>query len=187
MAHSRLGSLRWLLLVAVLLQSLLFAQASRKWKAAPYNGLIVGESSRTQVIRKLGKPKYEQKEEDTGEPTMNYSVTDPIPGDLTVYVRGGILRGLTLTPSRTFTETEIIARFGRDYVETHYSVDECLSAGGTAPLYENPTGSLERIEYRSRGLAIVMRSDDEVQAIVFEGPPFLATRSRCSSKSTSAK
>lgn len=182
MASRRLHAFRCVVLGSLLAQAILHGQPSRVWKAATYKGLVVGTSSRSDVIRTLGKPRYVGYEEDTGEPVMTYEVTSPEPGDLMVYVRHGILRGLTLNPSSALTRAEIIRKFGPDYLDGHYSVDECLSEGGTAPLYENPDGPFEQIEYRSRGIAVALQNG-EVEAIVFEGPPFPASRSRCSSKS----
>lgn len=177
----RLWALGWMALGALLVP-FLHGQPSRVWKAATYKGLVVGTSSRSDVIRTLGKPKYIGPEEDTGEPIMEFEVKEPVPGKLTAYVRHGVLEGLALTPSGTLGRADIIKKFGRDYLDVHYAVDECLSEGGTAPLYENPDGPFEQIEYRSRGIAIVLRNG-EVEAIVFEGPPFPTSRSRCSSRS----
>lgn len=157
---------------------MLFGQSSRVWKPAVYRGLVMGESSREDVLQKLGTPQYEGREQDTGVPIMSYSVTDPEPGELAVYIRNRVLRGMTLTPARPPKKTELIRKLGSDFLNVHYSFDECLSEGGTAPLYQDPNGRFERIEYRSRGLSLII-DNDEVQAIVFAGPPFPATKSRC--------
>jgi hypothetical protein len=151
---------------------------SKKWVAAVYHGLVVGTSTKADVLRVLGKPKSVGKEQDTGLPTMSYAVSDPVQGTLVVFIRRGLLDAMSLTPKTRSTKDDIVSVLGSDYLVVHYAPDDCLGEGGAAPIYEDRNGPIERIEYRSRGLALSLH-DSEVEAILFVAKPFGPTRSRC--------
>lgn len=153
-------------------------QDSRKWSAAVYDHLVVGESSRNAVLKQLGKPDWVGQEADTGLPVMHFTVSDPVPGTLVVHTRHGILGGLALYPKKELTKADIVHMFGSHNLMTRYSSDDCLTEGGSAPIYEDPKGSLEQLEYRSRGIAVAVHGD-EVEVIEFVGKPFYPTRSHC--------
>jgi hypothetical protein len=70
--------------------------ASNSWSAATYHGLVMGKSTREDVFKVLGKPKWAGSEPDTGVPIMSYDVADPLPGELEVYTTKGILESMTL-------------------------------------------------------------------------------------------
>lgn len=157
------------------------SQTSQQWAPANYRGLIVGKSTQTDVLRILGNPKSGRKEQDTGIPYLDYEVSDPVPGTLAVYVRKGTLDGMTLLPKGALTRNDVIRSFGVDYRIVRYATDDCLTRGGAAPIYESPGGQIEHLEYRGRGLAVVLArgDDDKVEAIVFTYKPFGPTHSAC--------
>lgn len=157
------------------------APPSRVWAPAVYHALVVGQSDREDVLKALGKPTSVGKEQDTGVPIMNYMVSDPVPGTLVVYFRHNILDGMTLFPTQPYTKREIISVLGPDYLMVRYAVDECLNDGGAAPLYESTDGKIEHLEYRPRGLAVIL-SGDQVQAIGFSAKSYGPTHSRCVDK-----
>jgi hypothetical protein len=111
------------------------------WTPATYRGLTVGSSSKEDVLRVLGGPSTISKDSDSGEPLWNYQVSDPFPGSLEAYIKGGtILGGFTLRTSPQVTRAEIIKKFGPNY---RYS--------------KRPTdfGPLEMLAYPDRGITII--------------------------------
>ena len=155
--------------------------ASQRWSPATYHDLTIGTSTRSDVLRLLGKPKAVGKEPDTGLPTMTYAVSDPVPGMLTIYTQKGILDGMTLSPKKPLTKNDIIRLFGSDFTIVRYATDDCLTEGGSAPIYEAPNGPIKHMEYRDRGVAAVFNGA-EVVAVVFVSKPIGPTHSLCTER-----
>ena len=151
------------------------------WRPAVYKELTVGVSTKNEALQALGKPTFSGREQDTGIPIISFNVTSPIAGSLTVYLKKGVVDGLTLTPKVPLTRQQAVHILGVDYLRVRYATDDCLTEGGSAPIYESPNGSIEHLEYRKRGIAIVLR-DDDVKAIVYVHRAFGPKRSRCSNK-----
>ena len=149
------------------------------WTPAVYRGLTIGASTKADAIQVLGKPRFSGTEQDTGLPIMSFAVLKPVPGALTVYLKDGIVDGMTLIPEKQLTRKEAIRVWGSDYVRVRYASDDCLTDGGTAPIYESPDGPIEHLEYRARGQALILH-DGFVTAIAFVGKPFGPIHSRCS-------
>jgi hypothetical protein len=129
------------------------------WTPAAYRGLTVGSSSKEDVLRVLGMPSSISKDSDSGEPLWNYQVSDPFPGSLEAYIKGGtILGGFTLRPSRQVTRAEIIKMFGPNY---RYSKRPTAS------------GSLEMLAYPDRGIAIILQfeNNEAVDLIIYSAKP----------------
>jgi hypothetical protein len=158
--------------------------ALKPWSAATYHGLTVGTSNRADVLQLLGKPNFSGREQDTGVPMMTYEVSDPTPGTLVVYIKKGILDGITLNPRKTLTKDDVIRLFGSNYILVHYATDDCLDDGGAAPIYQNPSGSIKHMEYRDRGLTASFAYNDaqKVDAIIFTYKPFGPSRSICAAR-----
>jgi hypothetical protein len=161
------------------------APASKPWSAAKYHGLVVGTSTREDVLRLLGKPDAVGKEQDTGAPTTTYTVSDPVPGTLVIYTKKRLLEGMTLYPKASLTKRDVIRLFGSDFILVRYAVDDCLDSGGAGPIYQSPRGPIKHMEYRDRGLAIAFESDDDqkVEAILYTEKPFGPTHSQCIERS----
>jgi hypothetical protein len=151
---------------------------SKTWVPAVYHGLVMGKSTRAAVLRVLGKPTWVGRESDTGIPMMNFTVADPLPGNLSVFFERGILDGMTLYPKGTVTKEDIVRVFGSDYVIGRYERDECFDDSGAASIYESPTGSVKYMEYRKRGLVISFYRD-EVDGIMFVERLSVPAHSRC--------
>lgn len=77
---------------------------SKKWVPAVYRSLVVGVSTKSDVLKVLGKPNSAGKEQDTGLPTMSYAVSDPQQETLVVYIRRGLLDGMSLFPKMRIDE-----------------------------------------------------------------------------------
>jgi hypothetical protein len=164
-----------------------------RWKPAIYHGLIVGKSSPAHVIRILGKPHTQGKGGETVLPYFTYPVSDPVPGVLTVYFSNGAVDSMFLRPDPTISRKELIQLFGPEFQITRYSFDECLAKEGedSGPVYEDPDGDIEEMEYRQRGMVIEFSYND-VDDIVFVAGRTGPTHSLCkdaqnSSKNVSAK
>ena len=156
------------------------AKHSTTWTPAIYRGIIVGQSTRGDVVKILGKPKWIGKEQDTGLPMVNYSVSRPIVGTLVIYLHQDKVDGMVLTPDRPYTKREITHVLGANYTLVRYETDDCLGEGGASPIYESRDGPIVHLEYRDRGLAVVLK-DDQVEAIAFVNKRFGPTHSRCGS------
>jgi hypothetical protein len=145
------------------------AQSTKPWAPATYHGLVMGESTRADVLSILGNAKWAGKEPDTGIPIMSFDVSYPVPGELEVYLTNGILDSMTLNLNEKMARKNIIHLLGPNYTIVRYATDECLSEGGSAPIYENLSGPIKYLEYRDRGLAAALdyEDDDKVEAIVF--------------------
>lgn len=157
------------------------ASAVKPWSAATYHGLIIGTSTRAEVLKLLGRPDYVGREEDTGTPIMNYEVVDPIPGTITVYIKKGILDGIYLYPKGSLTKRDIIRLLGPGYIVVHYAADDCLDSGGAAPIYQSASGSLKYMEYRDRGLAAAFayNDDEKIEGIIYTFKQLGPVRSAC--------
>jgi len=149
------------------------------WTPAVYRGLTIGGSTTADAIRVLGKPRFSGREQDTGLPIMSFVVSEPVRGDLTVYLEDGVIDGMTLTPKDLLARKEAIKLLGSDYIQVRYASDGCLTEAGSAPIYESPDGPIEHLEYRARGQALILH-DGFVEAIAFVHKPFGPIRSRCS-------
>jgi hypothetical protein len=98
--------------------------------------------------------------------------------DVMVAKKTDVITSMIFVPD-VMTFKNVIARFGRNFIVMHYDFDECLGDEESAPMYESPTGSMTTIEYRSKGVVVVMRTKDEVQDINYIDHPFGARESKC--------
>jgi hypothetical protein len=171
------------LITSLLTASICLSQAgpatSRTWRPAVYHGLIIGTSKRREVITKLGEPNYVGKEEDTGAPYLSYSVSDPFEGTLAAYIDHGTLSMLILTLRHPMPIKAAVETLGpTGLLRTNYSLDNCVGGAGAGPIYENPRGDIEYVEYRSRGLALAVY-EDKVESVSFVAKPLGSATSKC--------
>jgi len=186
--------------------ALAFSQAAAvktdagKWGAGNFRGLIIGKSTRADVLRRFGKPRWSQtkpedKEEkereekertgdrDRGEHRVTWSSYESIgelPGitNIATDTRTGVIIRIDFFPER-LTRDEAIARFGPNYIVTRYELDRCGRDEDRESLYESPNGSLLTLEYRPRGVALVIQSNDLVSTIRYVNAPLGSLRSKC--------
>jgi len=156
--------LRAILLTTLVISAALYVESqtptSKPWNPATYHGLIMGKSTRADAFKVLGKPKWAGREQDTGVPILSYDITDPLPGELEVFITKGILEGMTLNLKNNVSQKDIIRLFGDNYIIVHYATDDCLDDGGAAPIYQNPKGPFKTMQYRDRGLVILFVYND---------------------------
>lgn len=155
--------------------------SDREWKPAVYQGLTMGVSTKDDVISALGKPRAVGREQDTGIPTLTYEVSEPVRGTLVVYLKKGLVDGMTLVPKKQLSKSDVQKLFGPSPLRVRYAPADCLTEGGSAPIYESPDGSIEHLEYRSQGTAVVLH-DNVIQAIAFVKGAFGPSRSPCNGR-----
>ncbi len=150
----------------------------RDWRPGSYHGLVVGRSTSADATSILGPPRFRGTEQDTGTPILTFHVSDPTIGTLVVYLEHGLISMMRLDVERTITRAEVVRLFGADYIMTRYAVDDCLTSGGSAPIFESAQGSIVEMEYRARGLAAEL-VDGGVKAILYVRGPLGSRRSGC--------
>lgn len=151
----------------------------QSWRAGMVKGLTVGVSTRADMFRILGPPTsqwvYDGMEEEDPRSVTHfiYKGAAELPGDLSVdVVKGtGRILAIAIEPD-VLTLERAIEHFGPDYVRTRY--DWC--PGGSedvwildGPIYESPDGDLEYIEYRERGIAMLVGYSGLVDEVSFVG------------------
>ena len=169
-------------------------QTNQKWRAATFQSLILGKSTRADMLRVFGKPVWSgdpqgQTKADPNPVTWNsYDTSGEFPGELTVEVekRSGVIPSIYLYPKR-LSKAQLIERFGGGYIITKYAFDECLGNGESAPIYECvcPASDLDFVEYREKGIAVSLSYDDNVNDIRYVSAPIGATGSKCKARQRS--
>lgn len=163
--HLKLFRAFWAVAVICLMPSLLWA--GQIWSPAVYRGLVMGKSTKQELIRKLGQPHSSGREEDTGVPILSYDTTSPLPGNLVVYVRRGIVQNIELNLKNAISIADAKKLFGADFQSVHYSFDDCLGKGGTVPIYEDPNGEMEELVSSRHGLILHLNHYREVDTIIY--------------------
>ncbi len=160
---------------------------NREWRAAKYRGLTIGKSTKTDMLRVLGKPNHvdipegQRKTDRRQELWYLYERGGELPGNLTVMVDKTHARivGMDLSPEN-LPKAEAIRHFGDDYIETRYDFCKGFDTEDSAPIYETPNGSILNIEYRSRGIAFRVNYLGEVDTILYlSGSYGLASEREC--------
>lgn len=161
-------------------------QNSREWRAATYLGLTIGKSHRTNVVRVFGEPKRVDRppgqalDDRELEIWYVYDNRGELPGELTVVMdeRTDIVLRIDLAPANLSKE-DAVKHFGPDFILTRYAFDDCLGNEESAPLYESAEGSLLIIEYRHRGIGVLVTESGKVQTISYVSKPMGAPKSKC--------
>ncbi len=159
------------------------AQPIRGWCPAEYRGLVIGSSTRDDMLRILGHPAQSEvlgEADDTArEVWHHYQSGGEIPGSLVVVEgRSRQITGVSLYP-HDLSREDIVQKLGGGYVETRYDFDLCLGDEESAPLFESKDGSVVMLEYRLRGLAIAVDDSGRVREVFYLSRPYGAERSRC--------
>jgi hypothetical protein len=161
------------------------AQAARQWRPATYRGITVGKSKLATMLRSWGQPKWSRNSkpdnEDERQVTWtNYEKAGAFPGPTTVVsdTHTGVITRINFYPDR-LTREQVIAYFGKGYVETRYAFDSCGDEEDAEPIYESANGPLISVEYRARGIAISIGNNDMVTKISYVSGPIGSTKSRC--------
>ena len=154
-----------------------------EWNAATYRGLTMGRSTERDLIQILGQPTWwEVLEENKSHPErwFHYDRGGDFPGELVINVanRSRVILRMTLHP-KDLSVQEAIKRFGENHVVTRYEFCPGFDEEDSGPIYENPSGQLRYIEYRKRGIALLVGDNDKVDYILYVSEPIGSTSSKC--------
>lgn len=158
-------------------------QHTIEWQAASFRGLKVGTSTHADMLSVLGAPKLEEHYDEgtlTSGTSYYYDVGDEIQGELVIAIdkNSNVIRYIELRP-RDLSKDQVVKLFGNNYKLTKYEFDDCLGDGESSPLFESSIGSVTRIEYRSRGIAIAVNESNKVEFISYVSEPVGAPSSKC--------
>ena len=154
----------------------------KKWQPATWKGLTTGKSTRADVLKLLGKPiRKDFTEPDSPEVWYIYKDVGDFPGDLTVAINKKTLRvsAILLSPDGEVKKEVVLKHLGDDWEITRY--ESCPGDNIVeGPVYQNDKGHAEFIEYRSKGIAILVGYQDRVDNIEYlESPPGLSSLKEC--------
>lgn len=179
--------MKFILIFSLVLSQAPIRHSQQRWGAANFRGLIVGKSNRAAMLRILGQPKWSraQKEEEADEDAPqevwnNYDGVGEFPGPTTVVLdkRTGVIIRIDFFPEK-LTREQAIAHFGRNYITMRYDFDPCPGSEEDEPVYESPSGPLTSIEYRARGIAVLVGYKNLVTKISYVSGPIGATKPKC--------
>jgi hypothetical protein len=161
---------------------------NRGWRAAIYRGLKIGTSKRANMLRVLGKPLSStlSADQDPPKPIIwnDYGMLKgELSGQLAVEVdsRNNRIVTISISPEKMSKE-EAIKYFGNDYAPMGYEFCPGQSPDVDVGLvYENlKSTGIEYLEYRSRGIAIHLDYQGNVNAIYYLYQPLgLASKAEC--------
>jgi hypothetical protein len=158
-------------------------QSPRQWRPAQLQGLIVGKSRRSDMLRRLGQPKW-TRSHDSGEKGeerqtfSHYEAGGDFAGSLTVVLnKNGLIERIDFFPAK-LSRDEAVSRYGADYAVTRYALEPCGDEDEES-LYESTNGPLTYLEYRSRGIAIALGNQNMVTKISYVARPIGHPQSTC--------
>jgi hypothetical protein len=155
------------------------------WQPAVFRGVVFGTTKLEELERIMGKPDGQANVTDE-ETSIRwiirvYNISEPFHGRMRFEIdeNTSIVERADLGDI-TVTSKDVIKVFGEECSIGRYEFDVCLSSFDSAPIYETESGSLKYIEYRSKGIAFPLDSDeDTVSFILFLNRPLGSTKSKC--------
>lgn len=152
------------------------------WKPGQFKDLLTGKAKRTDVIRVLGesKPNRAAKIE-----TYTYPDKGEFGGKLMVDVNPstGLVETITEQLSPNLTRTQSYKKFGKDYREVRYSISNCPQQGSIPPVYRDPKGGIELLEYPQKGIVLWPNQYGfDIAAVVYRAKPLPAKKPVCGKK-----
>lgn len=161
--------------------------APKAWKPALVEGLRVGEATREEVLAQFGSPDRIESysAEQTGGHPIEWLIYDRtivprFPGYATVWIDGqtGRLTTVTITP-RELSRGRLLEELGADFQMMRYNFCEELGDGDSAPIYEDPSGGLEYMEFRELGISVQFDWRGDVQQMTFLSKPSAISKEKC--------
>lgn len=155
----------------------LFAQ-SEPWKPGEFGGLETGTSNRKDMLRVFGNAVAKKT---ARVEIYRYPGKGDFGGDVSVEVgrRTGVVESITVQWSPNITRTQAYKKFGRVYDEVHYSIAKC-GDGVNPPVYRDPNGALELIEYPDKGTILwPNQMGFDFAAAVFRAKPLPKIKPSC--------
>ncbi len=162
-AQVHIRKIQWALAL-VLLTATAFAQSV--WHATDFHGITAGKSNKAAVIQSFGNPS------ETRKPSLAAFANESCCEELVFYGRGDNGGELSIAIRRNGTVVYILDQFksamprstayrkyGKDWHDRSYSSAKCAERAGLAPLYRDPAGSIELVEYPDKGMLFWPSSD----------------------------
>jgi hypothetical protein len=154
-SHSRI--------IRILLASALFTvaplAAQTAWHAHEFHGIVVGKSDKAAVIKAFGAPTT------TRKPSLTAFASDACCEELVFVSKGDNGGGLSVAIRKNGAVVYILDQFksamprstaykkyGKDWHNRSYSAAKCAERAGIAPLFRDPAGPVELIEYPDKGM-----------------------------------
>ena len=160
------------------------AKPKKNWQVGSYKGLVIGKASLEDTIKILGKPSEIVDLKSVGnerEWAYHYKNPQDIKGQLLLYIdkKTKTVSGVIIRPD-SMSKKESMDYFGQNYIVTRYSFSDCPGdTFDSAPYYEDPNGVTEFIEYRDRGIAVLVAEDEMVQYVSYLSEPLGTESSEC--------
>jgi hypothetical protein len=156
------------------------------WKEGEFQGLKTGVATLVDVQCQFGSAPFDVASREDSSQVCDwyfYTFTEgPLAGEGAVEVdkKSGIVRRVILWGlQRELAIRDIERLFGKQYIITRYSSDECLYEGESGPVYENAAGQHLFYEFRSQGIAASVNDNGAVGDVVFGAVPVGAVKSQC--------
>jgi len=150
------------------------SSAQGEWHTPTYNGLILGQSTKSDVERIFGKPIWsglpeeELIDDDEDELLYEYKNVGNVIGQLTVVLgaRSKLVKAVDIYPQQSITIRQIVEQYGDKYIERESELGPCptemeLRNFKPSPKREYP---IFRV-YPQLGMYIAISSDNTVSHI----------------------
>jgi hypothetical protein len=144
--------------------------------------LTAGKSTRADVLKLLGKPiRKDFTEPDSPEVWYIYKDVADFPGEFTVAIDNKTrrVRAMMLGPEPDVKKDVVLKHFGDGWEISRYEScpGDYIVEG---PVYENDKGHVVFIEYRSKGIALLVGYQDVVHDIEYlDSPPGFSSVKQC--------
>ena len=154
----------------------------KKWQPATWKSLTAGKSTRADVLKLLGKPiRKDFTEPDSPEVWYIYKDVADFPGQFTVAIvnKTQRVRAMMLGPDPEVKKDVVLKHLGDGWEITRYEScpGDYIVEG---PVYQDDKGHVEFIEYRSKGIGLLVGYQDVVHDIEYlEAPPGLSSVKQC--------
>lgn len=163
--------------------------AQGRWQPAVFEGLEIGKSSRSDAIMILGTPdmtsfssEVDMPDDYVGEKYLIDVYNErPFWGKIEVWssTETGIIELIDTVPDG-LRVSEVVERFGKDFVRKRYELLKCPGDSGSSAIIESIDGNIKHLEYPQKGITIyVDDAEEKVLIIEFVSKPIGATTRDC--------
>ena len=171
------SSLRRAKISLFILMFSLSLSAQTVWRPGTYHDITPGKSRKAAVLKALGRPSETRKPSltafaaETCCEELVYKGKAENGGDLSIALQKGGPVVYVIDQFKTaMPHSTAYKKYGKDWHSHTYSTAKCAGRAGIAPLYRDPRGPLELVEYPDKG-TLFWPSDD---AYDFFGAVYLA-------------
>jgi hypothetical protein len=133
--------------------------AAQTWKASDFHGVKPGKSTKADVTKAFGDPAEVRKPSlaafanDACCEELLYHGKGDNGGELSIAIRknGAVVYILDQFKS-AMPRSTAYRKYGKDWHDHAYSSAKCAERAGIAPLYRDPAGPIELVEYPDKGM-----------------------------------